>query len=89
MYTGWVKKNKMPLVVDNLPDTEDAKLYWIGKKDSKKVLLFLHSGGYTLALPEPSCDFWWYVVRQVKKETGVDVGIAILRYGVFMFCSFD
>ena len=83
VYKAWVKKKNVPLVVDDLPDAEGGKLYWIGNKDAKKVVLYMHSGGFSLALSEAACDLWWYIIRQVKKDTGVDIGIAVLRYGMF------
>jgi len=83
VYTAWVKKHKLPVVIEDLPDSEDAKLFWIGDKAAKKVVLYMHGGGFSLGMPDASCDFWWYIIKQVKMDTGVDIGIAILRYGTW------
>jgi hypothetical protein len=40
VYKGWAKKKRLPIVVDEL--SEDARLFWIGKQNTDRVILYLH-----------------------------------------------
>jgi len=58
-----MKKHGFPVVIEDLPDSDDAKLFWIGDKAAKKVVLYLHGGGFSLNMPEASWDFWRYGIE--------------------------
>jgi len=76
-----MENHGLDVVIEDLPDSEEGKLLWIGDKAAKKVVFYIHGGGFNLSMSGACCDFWWYVIKQVKKDTGVDIAIAILRYG--------
>lgn len=40
VYSGWAKKERQPITVDELED--GGKLLWIGPKKNQKVLLYCH-----------------------------------------------
>ncbi|KAH8710968.1 Esterase [Beauveria bassiana] len=62
-------------------DVDDSAILWLGdRKKAKKVVLFLHGGGYVL--PASDGHFLWawntYVMSGV--EAGVETAVAFLQY---------
>jgi hypothetical protein len=40
VYRDWTKRSRLPFVVDEL--SEDTRLFWIGKQNTGRVILYLH-----------------------------------------------
>jgi len=83
VYKAWVKKKSLPETIDLVG--EDAKLLWIGPKATSKVIIYLHGGGFSLAMPEDSCSFWSYVRQQLGEKAGIEASIAIVKYSTTSF----
>ncbi|KAK2460374.1 hypothetical protein APHAL10511_007539 [Amanita phalloides] len=77
VYRAWADKNSVPVVEEDL--SEDAKLYWLGPKRAKRVILYLHGGAFLVPMMPPALSFWNYLQKQLSKE-GHDIAIAVLRY---------
>jgi acetyl esterase/lipase len=92
VYESWVKEkaaaNKAPnhkdrLVRDiQLLDTgRDSAIMWIGNRQrAKKVVLFLHGGGYTLSINSGHIQWCWNAYVLAGNEAGVETAVAILQY---------
>ncbi|KIJ96222.1 hypothetical protein K443DRAFT_682448 [Laccaria amethystina LaAM-08-1] len=85
VYKAWVKKKKLPITVEELG--EDTRLLWVGPKQTKRVVLYFHGGGYILPLQDFSLRFWRYVQLELQKRD-CDVGFAILNYSLYPVASF-
>ncbi|TFL02276.1 Alpha/Beta hydrolase protein [Pterulicium gracile] len=82
-YRGYVKKLKQKPdieLVAGVDGAPDVKLLWIGKKEAKKVVYFLHGGGFVLPLMDFHLPFWSEVMQQAEKKHGGLVRVAILEY---------
>lgn len=80
VYKAWAKKNKLPVVVEEL--VADARLLWIGPKQTKRVILYFHGRAYLAPLMEFSVSFWRYVQLELQKRD-CEVGVAIFSYSLF------
>lgn len=49
------------------------KLYWIGHKTAKKVLLYFHGGGYVLACSPGHYVWLWELQQALAKDASVSV----------------
>ena len=80
-----------------------TRLLWIGKpwqrgdggeakekKDKKKVLLYLHGGGFIMSMCEPQAQWMSFIKEEAKRAHGHDVSVAIVEYCTFhpaaLFC---
>ncbi|KAM6502827.1 Alpha/Beta hydrolase fold [Amanita muscaria] len=84
-YKTWAKENGMAVVEDDLGD--DAKLYWLGDKKAKNVILYLHGGAFLFSMVEHSLPFWKYVQEELGKKN-CDVRVAILGYSLIPEATF-
>ncbi|TFK61699.1 hypothetical protein BDN72DRAFT_863397 [Pluteus cervinus] len=73
----WGKKAGVPIEVEEIG--EDAKLIWIGKKRTERVVFYLHGGAFLMPLQASSLGFWDYIQRELKRR-GQDVTFVILQY---------
>ncbi|TDZ35038.1 Esterase [Colletotrichum spinosum] len=62
---------------------EDGKsfLLWVGdRRKAKKVVLFLHGGGYVLPLLDGHLDWCWRAYVTAGIESNVETAVAVLEY---------
>ena len=84
IYMRWAKRNKIKTHIEDIG--EKAKLLWIlnekaeGDNIPRRVILYLHGGGFSLPMFEESASFWRHVQKELKDSEGMNVGIAILEY---------
>ncbi|KAJ3506868.1 hypothetical protein NLJ89_g6622 [Agrocybe chaxingu] len=76
-YNQFLKENKMEPVVEEIG--EDARLLWIGPKQTERVLLYLHGGAFLLGMSPFAASFWKYIQDNLGKR-GKPTGVAILNY---------
>ncbi|KAF8660092.1 hypothetical protein AX16_001651 [Volvariella volvacea WC 439] len=81
-YTSWAKRWNQPVLIENIEGEERAKLCWIGKKKTDKVILYAHGGGYFIPMQYMTLSFWLHVQRELHSK-GIEAGIAVLSYSLF------
>ncbi|KAL0580226.1 hypothetical protein V5O48_001819 [Marasmius crinis-equi] len=59
---------------------EDAKIYWIGRRDNKTVILHIHGGGYILPLFAGHLNLLSSLRDHIQKSTNTSVSVALLGY---------
>ncbi|KAE9578307.1 hypothetical protein CGMCC3_g5598 [Colletotrichum fructicola] len=93
-YDGWVRRKIQKaknindrVVLDRLSHDvetlEDGKSFmlWVGdKRRAKKVVLFLHGGGYVIPLLDGHLDWSWRAYVTAGIEEGVETAVAVLEY---------
>ncbi|KAJ7631256.1 hypothetical protein FB45DRAFT_747686, partial [Roridomyces roridus] len=47
-YTKWTKAKKVEPIVDDIG--EDARLFWVGSRETENVIIYCHGPFYLLAL---------------------------------------
>jgi hypothetical protein len=59
VFNAWAEKNGFPVVVDEI--SENARLFWIGKQRTDRVILYFH-GTYpvSIAIYPPRVYFLFY-----------------------------
>ncbi|KAH8103977.1 Alpha/Beta hydrolase protein [Cristinia sonorae] len=74
--------NKPPVISENIGD--GISLHWMGPKTNKKVMYYLHGGGFVL----PAVDGHFYMLdwwrNEAKKRHGIDFSIAVLEYSTYL-----
>ncbi|KAF7296720.1 Abhydrolase-3 domain-containing protein [Mycena chlorophos] len=81
VYTKWAI-GKQAAVVDEIQDSEGARLCWVGPKRADRVLLYLHGGCFHLPVTDFTLDFLRYIQLELEKQ-GIDIGVAVLEYCAF------
>ncbi|KAM7194004.1 Alpha/Beta hydrolase protein [Rhypophila sp. PSN 637] len=94
IYTQWITKRHNRAVqdkdlyladwlqseVEELPDRESAIL-WLGdRRKAKKIVYFLHGGGYFVPINNGHLEWCVRAYVNAGKELGQDVAIAVLQY---------
>lgn len=91
-YETWIKEkaaaNKAPnhkdrLVRDIQPLNTglDSAILWLGNRHrAKKIVLFLHGGGYVLPVSPGHIQWCWSSYVMAGNEAGVETAVAILQY---------
>ncbi|KAF9461132.1 Alpha/Beta hydrolase protein [Collybia nuda] len=60
----------------------NAKLLWVGRKRHDRVILYIHGGGYVMAMNKASLYFWDYMQKELETH-GFSTGIAVLNYTIY------
>ncbi|PPQ95827.1 hypothetical protein CVT26_015936 [Gymnopilus dilepis] len=76
-YISWCNRNSIEPQIEDIK--AGAQLFWIAKKPSGRVILYLHGGGFALPMGYYSLKFWRYVQSKLV-DAGCEVSIAILDY---------
>ncbi|KAL5386829.1 hypothetical protein DPSP01_003848 [Paraphaeosphaeria sporulosa] len=78
-YLSFCKDHGIPPASVTLPSGTQA--HWLGNKDAKRVLLWLHGGGYVLA---GSAGHFSYLVdmKDTLNAQGSDTAVLVLAYGL-------
>ncbi|KAH9476808.1 Acetyl-hydrolase [Psilocybe cubensis] len=80
-YEKWCKRNSEHPIIETIgSEAEQARLLWIGSKHPKRVILYLHGGGFWLPMADYSVKFWRYIRDALLHQKGIDASIAILDY---------
>ncbi|KAH7080777.1 Alpha/Beta hydrolase protein [Paraphoma chrysanthemicola] len=75
------KDLKLPWQVEEIPDSEGAKLHWIGDRSATNVLLYFHGGGF--GLPAFPGHIQYLASCMEKAATaGNKLLVAFLEYGL-------
>ncbi|KAF4611686.1 hypothetical protein D9613_003761 [Agrocybe pediades] len=61
---------------------EGANLLWATPRKRKRVLVYLHGGGYVLPAPPFSIGFWKHVTDNLNKKDE-DTSLVIVEYGLY------
>ncbi|KAG6908728.1 hypothetical protein DXG01_003573 [Tephrocybe rancida] len=80
IYKRWAKSQGLPVLVDEV-GTRGARLLWIGPRNTTRVVLYFHGGGYVIPLQDFSASFWNYVRSRLSRG-GLDAGFAIMSYSI-------
>ncbi|KAF5133534.1 Esterase [Metarhizium anisopliae] len=91
-YTTWVRQKlskshsdasvqaRLKVEIDPLTD-ERSSILWVGDcRKAKKVVLFLHGGGYVVPLLPGHLEWCWRTYVSVGMENGVETAVAVLEY---------
>ncbi|KAF9022052.1 alpha/beta-hydrolase [Hymenopellis radicata] len=79
-YNDWSKGDGY---IEDVPGNTDAKLMWIGQKETERVILYVHGGGYIVSTIPSAAPFWSHVKNEVTKRLGHDgVGVAVFSYSL-------
>ncbi|KAF9045991.1 alpha/beta-hydrolase [Hymenopellis radicata] len=77
VYKDWAKDEAY---VEDV-GADSAKLLWIGKKKTERVVLYVHGGAFIIPTIAGALPFWSYVKGEVAKRLGHDeLGIAVFSY---------
>ncbi|KAH6890845.1 alpha/beta hydrolase fold protein [Coprinopsis sp. MPI-PUGE-AT-0042] len=79
VYSAWTKNTGEPRLVEKLVD--DSVLYWIGPKQTRKVILYCHGGGFFMPVQSNTLHLWNYV-RKALLEDNIAAGVVLLGYGL-------
>ncbi|PHH93276.1 hypothetical protein CDD83_8787 [Cordyceps sp. RAO-2017] len=93
-YQSWVRQKQSKLAksansehaarcsVDiEFLDDDGSALLWLGNRQTaKRVVLFLHGGGYLSPLSPGHLEWCWEVFVTTESEAGVETAVAILEY---------
>jgi len=79
VYETWASKNNVSPNIEAIG--ENARLFWIGEKKTKKVILYLHGGAYFFPMQSTAMSFWKFVQEQHRSK-GQDIGIVVLNYSL-------
>ncbi|KAJ7631227.1 alpha beta-hydrolase [Roridomyces roridus] len=79
-YKKWAKKAKIEPVVDDI--AQDARLIWIGPRETENVLIYCHGGGFVGPLSDFQVEFWYRVQQGLRQSKNLKMGVAILQYSV-------
>lgn len=92
-YGQWIKaaakrwkapnfKNRIVHDVQVLNDgKDDSAILWLGdRRKAKKVVLFLHGGGYILPASPGHFEWAWQAYVMSGHETGVETAVAFMQY---------
>lgn len=79
VYEGWMKSQRLPLVIDELG--ENSRILWIGERRTDRVILYLHGGAYLLPVQFFVPDFWKYVLGELKSKNK-EAGLAMVQYSL-------
>ncbi|EAU81642.2 alpha/beta hydrolase fold protein [Coprinopsis cinerea okayama7 len=85
-YQKWSKRHGFPILEEELVD--GGNLFWLGPKQTNKVIVYVHGGGFYFPVQDCGLNFCHYV-RQTLVKSGVnDVGLALLNYSLMPEASF-
>lgn len=94
VYTSWVRQKQSKLSksgnhklaslcsvnIENLGETDGSALLWLGSKaTAKRIIFFLHGGGYLVPLNAAHMEWCWQVFIQPTSTT-YDTAVALLEY---------
>ncbi len=88
-YEQWIRaKSKKPgylgfafLDIQPLPSGKDSAILWLGdRRIAKKVVLYLHGGGYVIPMTPGHLDLCWNNYIVTGAHVGVKVAVALLQY---------
>ncbi|KNZ71945.1 Meiotically up-regulated gene 180 protein, partial [Termitomyces sp. J132] len=86
IYEVWARSHGFPVLVDDI-GTHGGRLLWIGPRNTKRVVLYLHGGGYIIPLQDFSVTFWNYIRLKLEEE-GTSAGFAIMSYSIIPTVEF-
>ncbi|KAF9461392.1 Alpha/Beta hydrolase protein [Collybia nuda] len=84
-YVNWTKKNNLPVLADDIG--ENARLLWVGRARTDRVILYFHGGGFHFPLTSFGAGFWKHTLTELQ-DRGVDAGLVILNYSLAPAVSF-
>ncbi|KAH8106323.1 Alpha/Beta hydrolase protein [Cristinia sonorae] len=75
--------SKPPVVSESIG--HGAWLHWIGPKENKKVMYYLHGGGFVMPASDGHFKMadWWRT--EAKKRYNIDFSVAFLEYSLMNF----
>ncbi|KIM41787.1 hypothetical protein M413DRAFT_71609 [Hebeloma cylindrosporum] len=76
-YEAFMKQAKIQPVVEELE--EGAKLLWIGRRQTDRVLLYLHGGGFLFGAL-PSAPAFWNLIQRELDSRGIQTDAVMLDY---------
>lgn len=80
MHGDAVPVSRLLYDVETLPDGE-SWIMWMGDRTrAKKVVLFLHGGGYLLPLDQGQLEWCLQAYIRAGQDLGVEVAVAVLSY---------
>lgn len=92
-YTSWMKKKQSQLTatgkpelaslcrvdIEALDESDGSALLWVGNRTTaKRIVLFLHGGGYLVPLNPAHMEWCWQVF--VTPAFGAETAVALLEY---------
>ncbi|KIJ39644.1 hypothetical protein M422DRAFT_68755 [Sphaerobolus stellatus SS14] len=93
VYKTWMATEARKHNLPTEPCTEllgdGGKLYWVGRKDAKKLILHFHSGGCALPLNPGHFNLNNYFREEVLRRNQVDVKMAFLEYSQYGLVDLD
>ncbi|KAF4586227.1 hypothetical protein EYR38_010501 [Pleurotus pulmonarius] len=85
-YRSTVAKLNLPAVEEDIGS--NARLLWLGPKQTEHVLLYLHGGAFLGPSTDAAFYFWRHVQEQLKARSNVDLGVVILAYTLIPEAAF-
>ncbi|KAM3426707.1 hypothetical protein NHJ13734_009306 [Beauveria thailandica] len=90
-YWQWIskqarrqRKSRKPQVlpdVQTLEAVKDSAILWLGdRRIAKKIVLYVHGGGYVIPMLPGHLDFCWKAFIETGAETGVAVAVGLVQY---------
>lgn len=76
LYNDFVAKKHQANYTDELPS--GVKVHWMGSRMARYTILYLHGGGFNLAITPGHLDWLWEMKEHL--EQNYNVGIAIPSY---------
>ncbi|WPH02422.1 DNA polymerase alpha-associated DNA helicase A-like protein [Acrodontium crateriforme] len=66
------------------PSTQDIrsglKMFWLGPRDAKKIIYYLHGGGYAIAASPGHFKWLFDLQNDLAKQSGKSVSVVVLGY---------
>ncbi|KAF9267123.1 alpha/beta-hydrolase [Marasmius fiardii PR-910] len=81
-YITWSRRFEVETFIDDVPRT-GKKLMWIGNKDAKKVVFYVHGGGFMAPMSDFMFTFWFFVQREYFTRTGEEIGVCAMEYSLY------
>ncbi|KIM41818.1 hypothetical protein M413DRAFT_445033 [Hebeloma cylindrosporum] len=76
-YLTFMKQEKMEPLVEEIG--EDARLLWISRRQTDRVLLYFHGGAFLFSAG-PSAPAFWSFIQKNLKSRGQNVDAVMLNY---------
>lgn len=88
-YQAWVKQKRIKPDIELLNDDHGSALLWLrSRRTAKRIVLYLHGGGYLVPLSDATIEWAWNVFVEAGTEQGVETAVAILEYTLCPIAAF-
>ncbi|GAD94998.1 hypothetical protein MYCGRDRAFT_51536 [Paecilomyces variotii No. 5] len=81
IISNYAKERNIEHRVEEIPNSEGARLHWLGNPSARKVVLYYHGGGFAVPILRGHLIFWSEALDKLSAE-GKDVLVAFLEYGL-------